>query len=152
MATRMLPATVQRHHHYPPPRVSKFHHKSSPSPVLTSLVSFYSRNLFASNYYLLTSSSVDCNLRRSFPSSPSNRRTRSGHCRAASPGSPSPPELDPPPGDSRDSSGIMSRFSKMQDAVRIFFAVLFWMSLFFWSCVWDGGNNGRPNKGSQFRK
>lgn len=39
-----------------------------------------------------------------------------------------------------------------KDTLQIFFAVLFWMSLFFWSCAWDRGNNGRPNKGSRFRK
>lgn len=45
---------------------------------------------------------------------------------------------------------IATSLSKIQDRVQIFFAVLFWMSLFFWASAWDGRN--RPNKGSRFRR
>lgn len=48
--------------------------------------------------------------------------------------------------------GTLSTFSQVQDAVRIFFAVFFWMSLFFWSCIWDGNNSGRPGKGPRIRR
>ncbi|KAK9290930.1 hypothetical protein L1049_009109 [Liquidambar formosana] len=43
-------------------------------------------------------------------------------------------------------------FSRFQGSVQIFFAVLFWLSLFFWASVWDERNNDRPNKGSRFRR
>uniref|UniRef100_A0A2P2PNA9 Uncharacterized protein n=1 Tax=Rhizophora mucronata TaxID=61149 RepID=A0A2P2PNA9_RHIMU len=48
----------------------------------------------------------------------------------------------------------MASISRFQDRVQIFMAVLFWMSLFFWSSAWDGRNrgHGRPNKGSRFRR
>ncbi|KAK7381582.1 hypothetical protein VNO80_00128 [Phaseolus coccineus] len=69
-------------------------------------------------------------------------------CRAASPGSPLPPS-------DKDSSHLKgtdvgASLSKIQDRVQIFFAVLFWLSLFFWASAWDGRN--RPNKGSRFRR
>ncbi|KAJ9179040.1 hypothetical protein P3X46_010868 [Hevea brasiliensis] len=66
-----------------------------------------------------------------------------------------PPESDPPPEkDLVRPKGIFASFSRLQDRVQIFLAVLFWMSLFFWSSAWDGRNNGRgrPNKGSLFRR
>lgn len=47
-------------------------------------------------------------------------------------------------------TGLAASFSKFQDKVQIFFAVLFWMSLFFWASVWD--ERSRPDKGSRFRK
>ncbi|XP_062089858.1 uncharacterized protein LOC133796385 [Humulus lupulus] len=70
---------------------------------------------------------------------------------AAKPGQPppSPPESDPTPGPPRI-KGLAASFSKFQDRMQIFFAVLFWMSLFFWTCAWDERN--RPNKGSRFRR
>ncbi|CAM8877466.1 unnamed protein product [Rhodiola kirilowii] len=63
----------------------------------------------------------------------------------------------PPPPDSSDtdlvrSSGLDSKFLRLKDQLRIFFAVLFWMSLFFWACVWDDKNSGNPTKGSRFRR
>ncbi|KAJ7962857.1 Usher syndrome type-1C-binding protein 1 [Quillaja saponaria] len=83
---------------------------------------------------------------RSFlPVSCNSRVIRSGRCRASSPGSPPPPKKDP-----RQLIGLPEAFIKFQDRVQIFFAVLFWMSLFFWSSVWDEWN--RPNKGSRFRR
>ncbi|KAI9110266.1 hypothetical protein K1719_018708 [Acacia pycnantha] len=73
-------------------------------------------------------------------------------CRAASSGPPPPPpRTDPPPGDSpRQLQGISTSLSKTKDRVQIFFAVLFWMSLFFWASAWDGSNG--PNKGSRRRR
>jgi len=47
-------------------------------------------------------------------------------------------------------AGVAASLSKFQDRVQIFFAVLFWMTLFFWASAWDGRN--RPNNGSKFRK
>ncbi|BFG24664.1 hypothetical protein CerSpe_109380 [Prunus speciosa] len=73
------------------------------------------------------------------PSSP-------GRCFAANSG----PPLPPPESDSTSLTGLVASFSKFQDKVQIFFAVLFWMSLFFWASVWD--ERSRPNKGPRFRK
>ncbi|CAH1422968.1 unnamed protein product [Lactuca virosa] len=74
-------------------------------------------------------------------------------CGASSPHPPSPPESGPPPGEDDDSnSGSLVSFSRFQENVQIFFAVLFWMSLFFWSSAWDGRNNGRSDKGPKFWK
>ncbi|XP_051148044.1 uncharacterized protein LOC127263123 [Andrographis paniculata] len=71
----------------------------------------------------------------------------SGRCRAAVP----PPE--PPSEKYRPStSGLAATFTRVKDTLQVFFAVLFWMSLFFWSSAWDGGNNGRPNKRTRNRK
>ncbi|XP_029129290.1 uncharacterized protein LOC114914921 [Cajanus cajan] len=69
-------------------------------------------------------------------------------CRAASPGPPLPPSGN----DSKHLKGadVATSLSNIQDRIQIFFAVLFWMSLFFWASAWDGRN--RPNKGSGFRK
>ncbi|XP_022145821.1 uncharacterized protein LOC111015178 [Momordica charantia] len=62
-----------------------------------------------------------------------------------------PPDSGPPPDkDPIRAKGFPAFFSKFQDRVQIFFAVLFWMSLFFWTSVLDGKN--RPNKGSRFRR
>ncbi|KAF3328547.1 hypothetical protein FCM35_KLT05625 [Carex littledalei] len=76
----------------------------------------------------------------------------SSHWRCATSARPPPP----PNFGGDDSSGYISRlqeeFSKIQDRVRIFFAVLFWMSLFFWASVWDGTDDSRNNKGPRFRK
>ncbi|KAK4267546.1 hypothetical protein QN277_024315 [Acacia crassicarpa] len=75
-----------------------------------------------------------------------------GRCRASGPDTPPPPpRTDPPPGDSsRQLQGISTSLSKTKDRVQIFFAVLFWMSLFFWASAWDERN--RPNKGSRRRR
>ncbi|KAK9232249.1 hypothetical protein WN943_022494 [Citrus x changshan-huyou] len=85
------------------------------------------------------------------PSLPLLRKTPSRphlrSCLAASPG-PAPQSNPPPPDDPIQPTG----FSKLQDRIRIFIAVLFWMSLFFWASAFDNRNNGTPNKGSRFRK
>ncbi|KAI3777772.1 hypothetical protein L1987_47574 [Smallanthus sonchifolius] len=76
-------------------------------------------------------------------------------CGATSPQShpPSPPESEPPPGDDQGSNpGSIASLSRFQEGVQIFCAVFFWMSLFFWSSVWDGRNKGRSDKGPRFWK
>ncbi|KAL1564021.1 hypothetical protein AAHA92_06428 [Salvia divinorum] len=85
-------------------------------------------------------SSFAINLHRSFPFFKRNSRFHSC-CATSSPSEP-PPENQIPP-----SSGVSPK-----DTLQIFFAVLFWMSLFFWSCAWDRGNSGRSDKGPRFRK
>ncbi|KAI3766263.1 hypothetical protein L2E82_16316 [Cichorium intybus] len=85
--------------------------------------------------------------------SPRHSSLRRGRCGATSPHPPSPPESGPPPGEDEDSNaGSLASFSRFQESVQIFFAVLFWMSLFFWSSVWDGKNNGRSDKGPKLWK
>ncbi|KAK7255234.1 hypothetical protein RIF29_28640 [Crotalaria pallida] len=89
-------------------------------------------------------------LRSFHPLSSTSAVLRPIRCRAATP---PPPRIDPPPGnDSGKLTGadLAASLSKIQDRVQIFFAVLFWMSLFFWYSAWDGRN--RPNKGSRFRR
>ncbi|GMI78107.1 hypothetical protein HRI_001480000 [Hibiscus trionum] len=49
-------------------------------------------------------------------------------------------------------TGLVGKLSRFQDRARIFFAVLFWMSLFFWYSALDGRNSDKPNKGSRFRR
>ncbi|KAI6689945.1 hypothetical protein NL676_026773 [Syzygium grande] len=64
---------------------------------------------------------------------------------------PSPPEPGPPPENgSRRFRSDAASLSRLQDSVQIFFAVLFWMSLFFWASAWDRRN--RPSKGSRSRR
>ncbi|KAF6156679.1 hypothetical protein GIB67_017815 [Kingdonia uniflora] len=77
----------------------------------------------------------------------------SGRCQATNPRT-SSPESDPPPGKDTPplNSDMEDTFSMIQDKVQIFLAVLFWMSLFFWTCAWDDRNDGRPTKGSRFRR
>ncbi|KAI3419026.1 uncharacterized protein J3R85_013548 [Psidium guajava] len=92
------------------------------------------------------------NLRRPFlPSllSPGARPRR--HRPGAARGPPSPPESGPPPKNgSRRLRSVAASLSRFQDSVQIFFAVLFWMSLFFWASAWDRRN--RPSKGSRPRR
>lgn len=135
---------------FPPPTTSLHHHhlhlvwpnSTTLSPTFfNSLASCCSRTQFTTTYIP--------HLHRSCLLSSSPPTKWSPRCRATSPGPPS----TPPPGENPShSSGLISRFSRVQDTVRIFFAVLFWMSLFFWSCVWDGRNGGRPKNGSRFRR
>ncbi|XP_020675138.1 uncharacterized protein LOC110094285 [Dendrobium catenatum] len=48
-------------------------------------------------------------------------------------------------------SGLQAMFSKAEDSLRIFFAVLFWMSLFFWGSAWEGRDDDRK-RGLRKRK
>merc|ERR1712137_254014 len=58
---------------------------------------------------------------------------------------------EPPFGEDPSSfAGLQATLSRIQDKLRIFLAVLFWMSLFFWGSAWDGRDNGRKNKGPRF--
>ncbi|KAJ4826396.1 hypothetical protein Tsubulata_044554 [Turnera subulata] len=68
--------------------------------------------------------------------------------------SPPPPSDPPPERDPGPTEGVAVILSRLRDRVQIFLAVLFWLSLFFWSSAWDGSNNdkGGPNKGSKFFK
>ncbi|EEF44794.1 uncharacterized protein LOC8282331 [Ricinus communis] len=97
----------------------------------------------------ITPLSVPINIHRPFLAP----RLRLGRLHAAL--SPQPPNSQPdPPPPEDDRKGIAATFTRFQDRVQIFFAVLFWMSLFFWASAWDGRNRGgsRPNKGSRFRR
>ncbi|VFQ87329.1 unnamed protein product [Cuscuta campestris] len=84
---------------------------------------------------------------RSFHRPAANRTDRSFRCSSGSPR----PQPDPPDR-GKSSSGAEEIVSKVQNRVQIFFAVLFWMSLFFWYSIWDGRNDGRPTKSSRFRR
>ncbi|XVE89096.1 hypothetical protein DITRI_Ditri19aG0123000 [Diplodiscus trichospermus] len=67
--------------------------------------------------------------------------TRFLRCLPAGPGPPSPPGSD-----TSHTPGLAGKLSRFQDRAQIFFAVLFWMSLFFWASASDGRNSGRPSK------
>ncbi|XP_010545894.1 PREDICTED: uncharacterized protein LOC104818136 [Tarenaya hassleriana] len=77
----------------------------------------------------------------------------SARCLAVAPGPPSPPGPGPPPPrNTNNLGGIARTISTIEDRVKIFFAVLFWMSLFFWASVSDGRGEGkRKKKGSPFK-
>ncbi|KAK6148971.1 hypothetical protein DH2020_016496 [Rehmannia glutinosa] len=123
------PATINHHqHNHAPPQIQK-----CTTTITNSMTLSFS-----------SSSSSNFNLHRSFPF---KRNLWSGRCHATS------PESEPPSKKSlAPFSGVTASFTRFQDTLQIFFAVLFWMSLFFWSSAWDGGNGGRRNKGSRFRK
>ncbi|CAH2053599.1 unnamed protein product [Thlaspi arvense] len=71
---------------------------------------------------------------------------------AAVGGPPSPPSPDPsPPENSTQLEGFVGAVTRIQDRVKIFLAVLFWMSLFFWVTVTDGRGKGKGKKGSGFK-
>ncbi|CAM0901803.1 unnamed protein product [Alopecurus aequalis] len=61
---------------------------------------------------------------------------------------PLPPSSEPPPPSPQD---WQEKLSRLQDTARIFFAVLFWMSLFFWGSAWGGSNNSGGKKRQRFR-
>ncbi|KAH6771872.1 hypothetical protein C2S52_005403 [Perilla frutescens var. hirtella] len=123
MASPSFPFPVPVKHHRAPPQK-----QNCSATTTTNFVSFCS------------TSSFRINLHRPFPFF--KRNSRFHRCYATS--SPS----EPP---SNEQSNPLPGVSP-KDTLQIFFAVLFWMSLFFWSCTWDRGNSGRPNKGPRFRK
>ncbi|XP_010254424.1 PREDICTED: uncharacterized protein LOC104595400 [Nelumbo nucifera] len=91
-------------------------------------------------------------LHHSFRGFPSQSCPMSYRRHATNPGS-SSPETDPPfEDDPIPATGLQVTLSRFQDQVQIFFAVLFWMSLFFWASTWEGRNSGRPGRGSRFRR
>ncbi|XP_013676089.1 uncharacterized protein LOC106380803 [Brassica napus] len=58
----------------------------------------------------------------------------------------------PPPENTTQLEGLVGAVTRVQDRVKIFLAVLFWMSLFFWVTVTDGrGKGGKGKKGSRFK-
>ncbi|XP_039034008.1 uncharacterized protein LOC120170011 isoform X1 [Hibiscus syriacus] len=92
--------------------------------------------------------------------------TRAPRCISAAPRPPPPPESDSPVKIplklvSRQAfsgvlmvllsggTGLVGKLYRFKDRAWIFFAVLFWLSLFFWYSAWDGRNS---DKGSRFRK
>ncbi|XP_030457564.1 proline-rich receptor-like protein kinase PERK2 [Syzygium oleosum] len=128
---------------------------SSAVPLLFSSSSFpISRSPFSAFHFEANrASSPPIDLGRPFPPSPLSptarprRRRRLGAARVP----PSPPEPGPPPENgSRRFRSVAASLSRLQDSVQIFFAVLFWMSLFFWASAWDRRN--RPSKGSRSRR
>lgn len=48
-------------------------------------------------------------------------------------------------------SALTAALSRIQDTFRIFFAVFFWMGLFFWASAWEGRNGGKHDKGTRFK-
>ncbi|KAI3455322.1 hypothetical protein Pfo_011985 [Paulownia fortunei] len=124
---------------FPCPTSIKHHqHNHAPPPIYNCTTTTTNSMTFC------FSSSSKINLHHSFPF---KRNSWSGRCHATSPQSEPPSKKHLAP-----FSGVKATFTRFQDTLQIFFAVLFWMSLFFWSSAWDGGNGGRPNKGSRFRK
>lgn len=49
-------------------------------------------------------------------------------------------------------TAMEAKMNRARDGVQIFFAVLFWMSLFFWASVWDSDDNKRSRKGGWFKR
>ncbi|XP_047939935.1 uncharacterized protein LOC125198388 isoform X1 [Salvia hispanica] len=124
MTSSPFPITVTlKHHRHRRPSPPK-HYVSAITP--NHFMSFRSPSSFSNNLH---------------PSFPFFKRNYRFHrcCATNSPSEP-PPENQIPPG------------ASPKDTLQIFFAVLFWMSLFFWSCAWDRGNSGRSDKGPRFRK
>ncbi|KAK4413935.1 hypothetical protein Salat_2806300 [Sesamum alatum] len=121
MASCPFPSSTTTNHRHAPPR-------NNNCTATTTII----------RIALFSSCASKINLRPSFPTT---RNSWLGCCRATSPQFEPPPKKHPPP-----SSGLRALFSGFQDTLQIFFAVLFWMSLFFWSCAWDRDNRGRPNK------
>ncbi|CAH8260634.1 unnamed protein product [Arabidopsis lyrata] len=67
-------------------------------------------------------------------------------------GPPSPPGPDPPPPeDTTQLAGLVGAVTRIQDRVKIFLAVFFWMFLFFWVTVTDGRGKGKGKKSSRFK-
>ncbi|CAA7057928.1 unnamed protein product [Microthlaspi erraticum] len=67
-------------------------------------------------------------------------------------GPPSSPGPDPPPPENTTQlAGLVRSVTRIQDRVKIFLAVLFWMFLFFWVTVTDGRGKGKGKKGSRFK-
>ncbi|KAJ4953016.1 hypothetical protein NE237_029848 [Protea cynaroides] len=93
-----------------------------------------------------------CHLHLSFPGCTSQPYAFSYRRYSTNPGHP-PPESEPPfDNDLMSTAGLDATFSRFQDRVQIFFAVLFWMSLFFGACAWGEKDDGTPSKGSRFRR
>ncbi|KAL0397109.1 UNVERIFIED_CONTAM: hypothetical protein Scaly_0159300 [Sesamum calycinum] len=120
MASCPFPSSATPNHRNAPPR-----NNNCKATKTIKIVTFFS------------SCASEINLHPSFPT---KRNSWLGCCRATSPQLEPPPKKHPLP-----SPGVLALFSRFQDTLQIFFAVLFWMALFFWSCAWDWENRGRPN-------
>ncbi|KAI3761516.1 hypothetical protein L1987_51934 [Smallanthus sonchifolius] len=136
MAPTLISPAAVNHHHHPNPSILT---ATNPSiHFFSSCSSSTSRAISSHRWSLLP---------------PRNSKLWRGRCGATSPHPPSPPESEPPPGDDQGSnSGSIVSLSRFQEGFQIFCAVFFWMSLFFWSSVWDGRNKGRSDKGPRFWK
>ncbi|XP_010500859.1 PREDICTED: uncharacterized protein LOC104778174 [Camelina sativa] len=69
-------------------------------------------------------------------------------------GPPTPPSPDPPPPkNTTEPTSLVGVASMIQDRVKIFTAVLIWISLFFWASALQGRDrgNGKGKKGSRFK-
>ncbi|KAL1195326.1 hypothetical protein V5N11_013728 [Cardamine amara subsp. amara] len=69
-------------------------------------------------------------------------------------GPPTPPSPDPPPPKTTtELTSIVGVASVIQDRVKIFLALLIWISLFFWASAIQGRGrgNGKGKKGSRFK-
>ncbi|GAB2293622.1 hypothetical protein Dimus_027835 [Dionaea muscipula] len=138
-----------RHHH---------HHQRQPASDSNSLSNSASCICFPTSCCSSSFSSLSLIHRtrplHSFIRFPSNRNLTTRHCCSCSPAPPeAPPQPDPPPVKIRKRfAGAAVNFSKFQEGMRIFFAVLFWLSLFFWASAWDGRDNGRKSKGNRFKR
>ncbi|KAL1551390.1 hypothetical protein AAHA92_19241 [Salvia divinorum] len=125
---------VNHHHHH--------HNRAiAPPPIYSCTAATTDRMTSCFSTY---SYSFKLDRRNSFPP---KRNSWLGCPRATGP-TPEPPSekhLSP-------ISGVTTTFTRFQDTLRIVFAVLFWMSLFFWSSIWDRGSGGSPNKRSRFKK
>ncbi|XP_006304287.2 uncharacterized protein LOC17897781 [Capsella rubella] len=69
-------------------------------------------------------------------------------------GPPTPPSPDPPPPkNTNEPTSLVGVASMVQDRVKIFLAVLVWISLFFWASALQGRDrgNGKGKKGSRFK-
>ncbi|KAG0495975.1 hypothetical protein HPP92_000666 [Vanilla planifolia] len=79
-------------------------------------------------------------------------RISQNHCLLAANAGPRP---SPPNSSSGKSpnflNGVQAMLSRTEDRIRIFFAVLFWLSLFFWGSAWNG-RDGDEKKGRRIKK
>ncbi|XP_071711755.1 uncharacterized protein [Rutidosis leptorrhynchoides] len=122
------------------------HHHNRNSPILTA-TNPHLPSINSLPFCNISTSKITSSSQRSYQLPSRNSNLWRGRCGAT------PPESGPPPGDEQDSSsGSIVSLSRLQESAQIFFAVFFWMSLFFWSSVWDGRNNGKSDKGPRFWK
>ncbi|KAH9610618.1 hypothetical protein KSS87_002178 [Heliosperma pusillum] len=98
---------------------------------------FHPKNVSPSSRFILFPYSIN-HTRLYYVSHPNLSRSSFLRCRAATPG--------PPPDNEPRQIGMTARFSRLWDTMQIFFAVFFWMSLFFWASASDRNNLTRGNR------
>ncbi|KAL9254395.1 hypothetical protein AKJ16_DCAP10963 [Drosera capensis] len=110
-------------------------------------------SVISSSHFFSVSSTHGAHLHRSFLGLSSNPNLTTRRCRVF-PGPTESPPPDPPPANENQGSaaGIGATLSRFKESVQIFFAVFFWLSLFYWSSAWDDKNKGGGNKGNRFRR